>query len=86
MYESFQIIFTKFLQYGPESARGPFRFGSAATQTRGRISMIGHLTGFPDKVGTFICKGRATKADYDSVLVPAVLQGTQDAQQGAILL
>jgi hypothetical protein len=27
-----------------------------------------------DKVGAFICKGRVTKADYDSVLVPAVLQ------------
>jgi hypothetical protein len=36
--------------------------------------MIEHLTAFPDNVVAFVCKGRVTKADYDSVLVPAVLQ------------
>lgn len=34
--------------------------------------MIERLTNFPDRVLAFVCKGRVTKADYDSVLVPAV--------------
>ena len=34
--------------------------------------MIEHLSNFPDAVVAFLCKGRVTKADYDSVLVPAV--------------
>ena len=34
--------------------------------------MIEQLTSFPSHVVAFICKGRVTKADYDSVLVPAV--------------
>ena len=36
--------------------------------------MIEHLTNFPDNVLAFVCKGRVTKADYDTVLVPAVIQ------------
>ena len=36
--------------------------------------MIEHLTSFPDNVLAFVCKGRVTKADYDMVLVPAVVQ------------
>ena len=36
--------------------------------------MIEHLTSFPDNVLAFVCKGRVTKADYDAVLVPAVVQ------------
>jgi len=36
------------------------------------MPMIEHLAGFPDNVVAFVCKGRVTKADYDSVLVPTV--------------
>jgi hypothetical protein len=35
--------------------------------------MIERLPGFPDNVLAFVCRGRVTKADYDAVLVPAVL-------------
>jgi SpoIIAA-like len=35
--------------------------------------MIEQLKSFPDNVLGFVCKGRVTKADYDAVLVPAVL-------------
>ena len=35
--------------------------------------MIERLPGFPDNVLAFVCSGRVTKADYDAVLVPAVL-------------
>jgi hypothetical protein len=35
--------------------------------------MIEKLSGFPDNVLAFVCRGRVTKADYDTVLVPAVL-------------
>jgi hypothetical protein len=36
--------------------------------------MIEHVAnGFPDRVLAFVCKGRVTKADYDAVLVPAVM-------------
>jgi hypothetical protein len=34
--------------------------------------MIEHLPNFPANVLAFRCKGRVTKTDYDSVLVPAV--------------
>lgn len=34
--------------------------------------MIVQLSNFPDNVVAFICKGRVTKADYDSVILPAV--------------
>lgn len=34
--------------------------------------MIEHLTDFPDDVVGFACKGHVTRADYDSVLIPAV--------------
>lgn len=42
--------------------------------------MIEHLTDFPSHVVAFVCKGRVTKADYEAVLVPAVLNalGTHD--------
>ena len=39
--------------------------------------MIEHLSNFPDDVLAFVCKGRVTKADYDSVLVPAVLKALE---------
>jgi hypothetical protein len=35
--------------------------------------MIEHLDGFPSNVAAFVCRGRVTKEDYDTVLVPAVL-------------
>lgn len=35
--------------------------------------MIKQLTDFPDNVVAFLCTGRVTKADYETVLVPAVL-------------
>jgi hypothetical protein len=39
--------------------------------------MIEHLSNFPDDVLAFVCKGRVTKADYDSVLVPAVVKALE---------
>ncbi|MGO4872940.1 MAG: STAS/SEC14 domain-containing protein [Roseiarcus sp.] len=39
--------------------------------------MIEQLTNFPDDVLAFVCKGRVTKADYDSVLVPTVEKALQ---------
>ncbi|HEY8096239.1 MAG TPA: STAS/SEC14 domain-containing protein [Methylobacter sp.] len=39
--------------------------------------MIEHLSNFPDEVLAFVCKGRVTKADYDSVLVPAVVKALE---------
>ena len=35
--------------------------------------MIERITSFPDNILAFVCRGRVTKADYDAVLVPAVL-------------
>jgi hypothetical protein len=37
------------------------------------VSMIKQLDGFPDNVLAFRCTGRVTRADYDTVLVPAVV-------------
>ncbi len=34
--------------------------------------MIEHLSDFPDDVLAFACRGTVTKADYDTVLIPAV--------------
>jgi len=34
--------------------------------------MIEHLKDFPANVLAFVCKGRVTKQDYDTVLVPVV--------------
>lgn len=34
--------------------------------------MIEALTGFPETVLAFTCKGHVTKQDYESVLIPAV--------------
>ena len=36
--------------------------------------MIENLPDFPERVLAFVCKGRVTKADYDLVLVPAVMR------------
>jgi hypothetical protein len=35
--------------------------------------MIEHLSHFPDDVLAFVFKGRVTKADYETVLIPAVV-------------
>lgn len=35
--------------------------------------MIEQLKIFPENVLAFVCRGRVTKADYDAVLVPAVI-------------
>ena len=35
--------------------------------------MIEQLKTFPENVLAFVCKERVTKADYDSVLIPAVI-------------
>jgi hypothetical protein len=39
--------------------------------------MIEHMSNFPDHVVAFVCKGHVTKADYDSVFVPAVLKALE---------
>ena len=36
--------------------------------------MIEHLKNFPDNVVAFICRGKVTRREYDTVLVPAVTQ------------
>ncbi len=41
--------------------------------------MIEHLTGFPQNVVAFVCKGRVSKADYDTVLVPVVTDALKRA-------
>ena len=43
--------------------------------------MIEHLAGFPDNVVAFVCKGRVTKADYDTVLIPAVIDALENHQK-----
>ena len=35
--------------------------------------MIEQLKSFPENVLAFVCSGRVTKADYDSVLIPSVI-------------
>ena len=46
--------------------------------------MIEALKGFPPKVLAFACKGHVTKADYETVLIPAVEKALQ--QPGKIRL
>ena len=36
--------------------------------------MIKRLNFFPENVLAFVCSGRVTKADYDSVLIPSVIE------------
>ncbi len=40
--------------------------------------MIEQLKDFPENVVAFRCTGRVTKAEYDSVLIPAVLRSLKD--------
>jgi SpoIIAA-like len=46
--------------------------------------MIEQLEGFPSNVVAFICKGRVTKADYEAVLVPAVLNALGNHSKGRL--
>jgi hypothetical protein len=46
--------------------------------------MIEQVTTFPENVLAFVCHGQVTRADYDKVLVPAVLQALQ--RQGKVRL
>jgi hypothetical protein len=46
--------------------------------------MIEQLPNFPDNVLAFLCKGRVTKEDYDSVLVPAVLRALEKHTPDAV--
>ncbi len=39
--------------------------------------MIEHLAGFPDKVLGFVYSGQVTRADFDGVLVPAVMKALE---------
>ena len=39
--------------------------------------MIEALTGFPDNVVAFACRGHVSRKDYDDVLVPVVEQALQ---------
>lgn len=39
--------------------------------------MIERLPNFPEHVLAFVCEGRVTKGDYNSVLVPAVLRALE---------
>jgi len=39
--------------------------------------MIEQLKNFPQNVLAFVCHGRVTKADYDAVLVPAVMKALE---------
>ncbi|MCF8476157.1 MAG: STAS/SEC14 domain-containing protein [Pseudolabrys sp.] len=43
--------------------------------------MIERLSGFPDHVLAFVCKGHVTKADYDNVLTPAVAKALDSHDQ-----
>lgn len=40
--------------------------------------MIEHLTGFPDNVLGFVCKGHVTREDYETVLVPTVTEALKN--------
>ena len=43
--------------------------------------MIESLPNFPEHVLAFVCRGRVTKADYDAVLVPAVVRALERHQK-----
>jgi hypothetical protein len=44
--------------------------------------MIQALTGFPNRIVAFVCKGHVTKSDYETVLIPAVERALK--QDGAV--
>ena len=48
--------------------------------------MIESLPNFPEHVLAFVCRGRVTKADYDTVLVRAVMRALESASEGPPLL
>jgi len=43
--------------------------------------MIEQLKDFPDNVVAFVCRGHVTKHDYDTVLVPAVMQALKNYEK-----
>jgi hypothetical protein len=43
--------------------------------------MIKHLKDFPDNVVAFVCRGHVTKRDYDTVMVPAVMQALKNHEK-----
>jgi len=43
--------------------------------------MIEALTNFPDNVLAFVCHGHVTKADYESILTPAVEKALEDHEK-----
>ena len=43
--------------------------------------MIEQLKDFPDNVVAFVCRGHVTKHDYDTVLVPAVMQALRNHEK-----
>jgi hypothetical protein len=53
-------------------ARGPVKVPAVCTSNEGWPPMIEQLPGFPGNVVAFLCGGRITRRDYETVLVPAV--------------
>lgn len=47
--------------------------------------MIELLKGFPDNVVAIVCRGRVTRNDYDTVLVPAVEKALQSSDKVRLL-
>lgn len=43
--------------------------------------MIESLSGFPANVLAFVCHGHVTRADYETVLIPAVLKALGDHEK-----
>lgn len=39
--------------------------------------MIEALTGFPDHVAAFLCSGRVTRREYDTILIPTVMKALE---------
>ena len=54
------------------TARPGYVIGTPSNGNMKEWIMIERLNGFPDDVLAFVCKGHVTKADYESVLVPAI--------------
>jgi hypothetical protein len=46
--------------------------------------MIDTLQIFPENVLAFVCRGRVTKSDYDTVLVPAVLRVLEEHRKARL--
>lgn len=46
--------------------------------------MIDSLQIFPENVLAFVCRGRVTKSDYDTVLIPAVLRVLEEHRKARL--